>query len=158
MFGREASSRRTRRVGHHREKVRRRTRGRMLESLVPGGKRFHHGLACFMQPRQLVIHLFQQTLACGADRMARWPTAVTRFQKTRQLFRREPEADGVPDEQEAPNGVVGVAAKAASGSRRPRQHANALVVADEIRADAGTARSFTDSERLSWHTPSYNLE
>ena len=158
MFGRDASSRGTRRVGDHREEVRRRTSGSVLESRVPRGKRLRHGLACFEQPRQVVIHLFQQTLASGADRMAGWATAVTRFQKTRQLLRREPEADGVPDEQEARDGLVGVVAKAAFGPRCPRQHANALVVADEIRADASTTRRLTDSEGLSWHTPSYNLE
>ena len=111
-----------------------------------------------MQPRQVVIHLSQQTMARGAHRMARWATAITRFQKTRQLFRREPKADGVPGEQEARDGIVGVVAKAASGPRGPRQHANALVVADEIRADASTTRRLTDSERRSWHTPSYTLE
>jgi hypothetical protein len=158
MPGHEASSRRARRTGHHREEVRRCTDGSPLESGVPCGERLRHGLPGFMQPRQVVIHLFQETLAGGADRMTGRTTAVTRFQKTRQLLRREPEANGVPDEQEARNGIVGVVAKAAGGPRCPRQYANAFVVADEIRADASTTRSLTDSERPSWHRPSYNLE
>lgn len=155
MPGREASSRRTRRIGHHREEVRRRTGGGPLESGVPCVERLRHDLPGFMQPRQLVVHLFQETLAGGANRMTRWTTAVTRFQKTGQFFRREAEANGVPDEQESSDGIVGVVAKAAFG---PRQHANPLVVADEIRADASTTRRLTDSECPSWHTPSYNLE
>jgi hypothetical protein len=130
----------------------------MLESRVPCNERFCHSLSGFLQPGQMVVHLSEQTLACGADRLARRPTALTRFEETRQLFRREPEADGVSDEQQTRNGIVGVVAKAASRSRCRWQHANALVIADEIRADASTVRSLTDSERPSWHTPSYNLE
>jgi hypothetical protein len=156
--GHEASSRRTRRTGHHREEVRRHTGGSPLESGVPCGEGFGHGLPGLMQTRQVIIHLLQETLAGSADRMTGWTPAVTRFQKTRQLLRREPEADGVPDKQEARDGLVGVVAKAAFGPRCPRQHANALAVADEIRADASTACRLTDSERPSCHTPSYNLE
>ena len=158
MLGSDTSSSRTRCIGHHREEVRRRTGGSVLEPHVPRGERLGHGLSCFMQPCQVVIHLFQQTLTRRADRMARWATAVTRFEKTCQLFRSESETDGVPYEQEARNGLVRVVAKAASRSRCPGQHANAFVVADEVRADAGTTRSLTDSERPSWHRPSYNLE
>jgi hypothetical protein len=147
-----------RRIGYHRQQVRRRASGCVLESRVPGGKRFRHGLPGLMQTRQVIIHLLQETLAGSADRMTGWTPAVTRFQKTRQLLRREPEADGVPDKQEARDGLVGVVAKAALGPWCPRQHANALVVADEIRADASTACCLTNSERPPWHTPSYNLE
>ena len=67
MFGRNASSRWTRRVRHHREEVRWRAGGSPLESSIPRGECLHHGLPGFMQPHQVVIHLFQQTLACGAD-------------------------------------------------------------------------------------------
>jgi len=39
-----------------------------------------------MQPRQVVIHLDQETLPGCADRMTGWTTAVARFQKTRQFL------------------------------------------------------------------------
>ncbi len=67
MSGGNASSRWTGRVGHHREEMRRRTGDGVRESRVPGGERFGHGLPRFVQPHQVVIHLFQQTLARGAD-------------------------------------------------------------------------------------------
>ena len=148
----------TRRVGHHCKEVRWRAGGSPLESGIPRGERLGHGLPGFMQPCQLVIHLLQETLAGCADRMTRWATAVARFQKARQFLRREAEANGVSDEQEARNGIVRIVAKTASRPRYPRQDTNAFVVAHQIRADASTTRSLTDSEGSSRHTPSYSLE
>src|SRR6185436_4873649 len=90
--------------------------------------------------------------------MTRRPAAIARLEKAGELLRREPESNRVPDEQQAGDGVVRVVTEPARGARRPRQDADAFVVAHQIRADAGATRRLTDAERCSWHGPSYNLE
>src|SRR6516225_7009318 len=62
------------------------------------------------------------------------------------LADREAELSRAPDEAQAPQGLVLVDAVIAGGAAGGPQQADALVVADHLRRDAGTRRGLPDGE------------
>jgi hypothetical protein len=90
--------------------------------------------------------------------MARRVTTVALFQEARELFRRKSKSDGIPHEQQPRDGFIGVVPEAAVRPRRARYDTDALVVADQIRTDAGATGRLANSKRLAGHALSYNVE
>src|SRR5690242_19914306 len=99
----------------------------------------------------------QETLTCSPDRLARRTTTVAGLQEPSEFLGREAESDRIPHEQQPRDGFIRVVPETAARPRRARQHANAFVVANEIWTDTSATSRLPDSERWSWHSPSYNL-
>jgi hypothetical protein len=145
-------------VRNHHQKMRWRAGRRPLEECVPRGQGLNHRGACLLQPRQLFVHFFQQTLAGSTDRMARRTTTVACLQEACELLRRKAESDRIADEEQPRDRFIGVVPETAGCSRGARQDTDALVVADQIRTDTGPTGRLADSEGVAGHAPSYNLE
>jgi len=128
--------------------VRQLVRRRRLQLPIPGSQRAAQVTADSGQRGDLPIDGLEQALRPRAHVVTRLAARVAHPQEAGNLMQRESEPLRVPHDRQPIDDPGSILPVARGRSRRFRQQADSLVVANRVGRDAGTARDLSDVHRL----------